>query len=503
MTLLDLIRLTRHNLWIIMVCALLGAGIGAAYSFTRPLQFQATALGVVVAGAADSLGGASTGSALATNRAAAYVTLMDTTAVWERIRQDPDVQANPGSGSGTVSATQVPSTTLIRLTARSTTPENSVILANAAVRALADEAARLESVNVNEAGQPVDPSQLVIRIQPYQQATGAGQLNTSEWLRHIGLGLIAGLLVGYAIAFTRKQLDVRVRTIADVEELTGQGVLAIIPETRELGSQRTSTDTGKPGGMGAAAEALRQLRTNLRYVNVDDPPRVVAVTSANPGEGKSTVSANLAQLMASAGQRTVLIDADLRKPVQHTTFSLDNTVGLTQVLAGVAVIDDALQPTSEPNLRVLTAGRIPPNPSEILGSQRMKKLITRLSRGHFVIIDVPPLLAVTDPGLVAAACDGTILVTRVGKTYKEQLRLAAKLLQQVGATVLGSVLHRAPRKAIGDVVYGIGYGGKYGTYYGDHYGVQEVAVPVQEPDEPGQGAETSGADEPRRFADHS
>lgn len=484
MTLLDFVRLTRHNIGVILLCALIGATIGAAYSFTRPLQFQSTAIGVVVAGSGDSLGGVSAGSSLAEKRAGSYVALMDTTTVWDRIRQDPEVQANPDAGKGAISATVVPNSPMIRVTARSSTAANSVILANAAMRSLAAEAAQLESVNVNEQGQEVDPSQLIIKVVPYQQATGAGQLNASDWIRNILIGLVAGLAIGFGIAFVRKQLDVRVRTVADVEELTGHGVLAIIPDTRELGAQRNAKDGERSADMGIAAEALRQLRTNLRYVNVDDPPKTVAITSSNPGEGKSTVAANLARLMASAGQPTILVDADLRKPVQHANFGLDDAVGLTQVLAGVASIADALQPTSQPNLRVLTAGRIPPNPSEILGSQRMRNLIQRLARNHFVIVDVPPMLAVTDPGLVAASCDGALLVSRVGKTYKEQLRLSTKLLEQVGANLLGAVLHRAPRKAMGEVVYGAGYGGSYGSYYGDHYRREEapVEVPHEEPE---------------------
>lgn len=501
MTLLELVRLVRHNFLTIALCTILGGLIGAAYAYTRPQEFQSTSFGVVVGGSADSLGGASSGSALAQQRASAYASLMDTTAVWGRIVNDPEVQAAPGARSGAVEANVVGGTSMIRLIATSGTAEHSIILANAAMRALADEALRLESVNRSDTGEPVDPDSVVVRIVPYQQATGAGQLDTSSWPIALGGGLLAGLILGVAIAFVRKQLDVRVRTITDVEEMTGHSVLGTIPDTKELGQQRSAADPVKASQMGQAGEALRQLRTNLRYVNVDSPPRSVAVTSSNPGEGKSTVASNLARLMAGSGQRVILIDADLRKPVQHQVFQVDNAVGLTQVLAGSVTLGDAVTQTADPNLALLTSGRIPPNPSEILGSRRMRGLVEKLSEDYFVIIDVPPMLAVTDPGLVAAASDGAIVVTRVGKTYKEQLRLTAKLLRQVDADILGTVLHRAPRKAMGEVVYGVGYGASYDTYYGNYYSQENkapdrpaVEVPVVQP--------TTEGDSARRLADH-
>ena len=190
------------------------------------------------------------------------------------------------------------------------------------------------------------------------------------------------------------------------------------------------------------------------------------MTSANPGEGKSTMSAVLAQMLASSGQRTVLIDTDLRKPVVHKIFGLDGSVGLTQILAGDMQLSDVAQKIEgQPNLRVVPAGRIPPNPSELLGSQRMKALMDYLQDDAMVIMDAPPLLPVTDAGLLAALADGAILVMEVGGTYKEQARLCGKIFKQVDGRLLGVVLNRASRRNLGSVYYGYGYGGYGQNYY--------------------------------------
>ena len=276
-----------------------------------------------------------------------------------------------------------------------------------------------------------------------------------------------GFLIGAVIAVVRKQFDVRVRDQATVEELTGSGTLAVVPDDKKLAEQRERSIVHISGVTG---EAFRQLRTNLRFANVDNPPRSVVITSANPGEGKSTVSTHLAVVMAQAGEKVVLIDADMRRPVQHKAFGTEAGVGLSQVLAGDVSLDDALMRTETKRLQMLAAGRIPPNPSELLGSQRMKDLLAELRRrGYFVVIDAPPLLAVTDAGLLGTIADGTIYVAVVGKTHRDQVSLVAKRLEQVGAPLLGSVLARVPRKKMGDVLYGYGastYG--YGSYHGDY-----------------------------------
>ncbi len=175
--------------------------------------------------------------------------------------------------------------------------------------------------------------------------------------------------------------------------------------------------------------------------------------------------------MAAAGQPTLLIDADLRRPSLATTFDLDPAVGLTQVLVGDLRSSDVLQETRTPNLQVITAGRIPPNPSELLGSQRMHALVDELSKEFMVILDAPPLLPVTDAGLLTVTSDGALLVIAVGKTAVDEVVLCRKVLDQVGGRLLGGVLNMAPSRGLGAVVYGYG-GGSFTQGYGEPAGRQ-------------------------------
>lgn len=170
-------------------------------------------------------------------------------------------------------------------------------------------------------------------------------------------------------------------------------------------------------------------------------------------------------MLAESGQPTILIDADLRRPVQAGHFGVDGQVGLTQLLAGSVELDDVLIRTEHANLQILPAGRIPPNPSELVGSGRMQTLLAKLGETHTVIVDAPPLLPVTDAALLTVASDGAILVVQQGKTRIEQLELAARKLTQVEGTLLGVVLNMVPKKDLGEATFGYGYGSYTSSYY--------------------------------------
>lgn len=476
MTVIDLVRLLRRNLALLIVCGLVGIAVAAAYIFTRPVQYVAESTAMVVAGDSSSVGGAMSGNTIAQQRASAYSTLIGTEAVDNRVRATLNKQGLPKAADGTLDAHVVTGTSFIRITATGTSAQNAQGLANAALLGVQAEALRMETYSQARANPGYSQAQLekltAIHVLSYEPAGLPATPKQDNVPLYLALGLVAGLVVGGVIAVIKRMFDVKIRSQKDVEELTGHGVMAIIPEDRQLTKQRKSGDLELSG---IAGEAFRQLRTNLRFINVDHPPKAVVVTSANPGEGKSTVCSYLARSVARSGQATVLVDADMRRPMQHTAFGIDSHVGLSQVLAGDVSLEDALNPTDVPGLRVLVAGRIPPNPSELLGSVRMHNLIARLTKaGYFVILDAPPLLAVTDAGLLATSTDGVIMVNVVGGTHKEQVTLCTKRLDQVGAVLLGSVLTRAPKKSMGDVLYGYGAGSfgysSYNAYYTDENG---------------------------------
>lgn len=219
----------------------------------------------------------------------------------------------------------------------------------------------------------------------------------------------------------------------------------------------TQTDPKSP-----VAEAYRSLRTNLQFASLDKPLKSLLVTSAGPDEGKSTVLSNLAVALAQAGNRVIAVGCDLRRPVLHRVFGLDNRVGLTSVLLGQVRIETALQPTAIERLRVLVSGPIPPNPSELLGSARMEEVLAELgATADLVVIDSPPIIAVTDAAVLAPKVDGVLLVITYRATPREIARDAKILLDNVKARIVGVVLNRIEAEE------------SYGYYYYYYYGKQE------------------------------
>jgi len=191
------------------------------------------------------------------------------------------------------------------------------------------------------------------------------------------------------------------------------------------------------------SEAFRTLRTNLQFTSPDRELRVVLVTSATPGEGKSTVSSNLAVAFSQAGKRTLLMDCDLRKPVVHKNFGIHRAPGLTSLLVGEAGLDEVLRKVEVPNLTVLPSGPVPPNPAELLGSKAMAGILSEM-RATFdlVIVDAPPIVAVTDAAVLCPLVDGVVLTVASGQLPRELAQHAKSLLDKANAHILGVVLNR-------------------------------------------------------------
>lgn len=192
----------------------------------------------------------------------------------------------------------------------------------------------------------------------------------------------------------------------------------------------------------AAAEAYRTLRTSLEFSSLDRPLRSLVVTSSSPDEGKSTTVANLAVALAQAGRRTVVVDADLRRPSLHSLFGLPNTAGLTSMMLDeAATAQPPYQAGPVAGLRALTSGPLPPNPAELLASRRFDEILARLIQdADIVLFDAPPLMAVSDAAVLAARVDGVILVVQAEKTKREAVQRAKKMLERVNAHLVGAVL---------------------------------------------------------------
>ncbi len=250
-------------------------------------------------------------------------------------------------------------------------------------------------------------------------------------------------------------LDTRIKSIESLAKYFDQPLLGVIGYEPEAEKKPLLTDYP---GQSKRSESFRQVRTNLQFVDIDHRPRSIVVTSAVPREGKSTTAINLAMTIAQTGQPVFLIEGDLRRPKISEYLGIEGSAGLTDVLVGRATVDEVMQPWGNTgNLWVLASGALPPNPSELLGSQAMADLIRHLEKRATLIIDAPPLLPVTDAAVLTRLAGGAIMIIATGKTRREQLRTATSNIESVGGKILGLVMNMAPARGPDSHRYGYGY----------------------------------------------
>jgi capsular exopolysaccharide synthesis family protein len=471
----DYLRVLRAYWRGVIAFMLLGVAVAAGLSIVQPKVYQADASGFVSAGTTSSTGEASVGDSLAKSRAASYVDLAKSRATAQAVIDALGLQVAPASLIGSVTVTQPVDTVLIKISARAATPRSSQQLADAWVLALEQQVDQVEN--------PSGSTGQALRIVPIESASLPSSPVSPNTTRNIGLGFVAGLLLGAGYAVLRSQLDRKLRRAEDVERQFGVTVAAVIPTSpamvRRKGGLVPLVVGRKVKDPVHAAEAFLKLRTNLQFMDIDNPPRVIVVTSPMPGDGKSTIAANLAAALSMSDRQVVLIDGDLRRPVVAESFGLVEGAGLTDVLIGrVGFADVAQQVSSLPNLTVLAAGGTPPNPSELLGSKAMRRLLDWLAdSGHTVIIDAPPLLPVTDGAVLTASADGALVVVTAGQTLDTQLTSALASLHAVQGHTLGVVLNRVDPRSTAS------------GYYGDSYGAakpvkgQSEIAPVRQPED--------------------
>jgi succinoglycan biosynthesis transport protein ExoP len=288
-------------------------------------------------------------------------------------------------------------------------------------------------------------------IEPAQRAV---PINAGSTRQNVLLAGVVGLMIAGGIAFLLEYLDDTIKTPDDVASVLGLTTLGSI--VRLEGTTYPEKLVTHQTGHSPAGEAYRMLRSNIQFTSNGRPVRTLLVTSASPMEGKSITLANMGVVFAQNGLRTVLVDSDLRRPVLHKIFQVSNRVGLSNtLLAPVAKLsEEAIQPTEIENLRVMTSGPLPPNPSELLGSARMSQLIGELTEfADVVIFDSPPVLSATDAALLANRLDATILVADAGRTRRETALRAVDQLQRAGSNLLGGVVNRLQKKSGGYYYY--------------------------------------------------
>ena len=340
--------------------------------------------------------------------------------------------------------------------------EAELAIATGAYTTLAGQYEQLKINEQLEQGTAALVSPAVIAAEPVEPSP----------VRNAGLGLAVGLAFGLGMALLYEYLDNTVKSSDEAEQLVGAPVLGLVPaEKYEKDERRRASILTQPGS--AAAEAYRVLRNNLDFINFQHDIKTLLITSAAPSEGKSTVAANLAIGLAQAGKKVVLLSCDFRKPTTEQFFGVSNLIGLSDVLTGQRSLGSAFQrPMGDLELLVLTSGKLPPNPSELLGSAKMKDLLDEAGLwADWVIIDSPPLLAVADGAAVARWTNGVLLVTKGGSSTRDAVKKAREMLANVGARVIGSVVWGLDTASVRSG-HGYAYGkGTYGGYYSyaDYY----------------------------------
>jgi polysaccharide biosynthesis transport protein len=334
---------------------------------------------------------------------------------------------------------------------------------------------------------------------------------------NLALGIVFGLLFGAGFAYLREQLDVSLKTPDDVENKLSVSFLGLLPELgagsesggyysyyrrrskekKEAGKRRralTTEDRELPPELvvherplSGIAEAARAIRTNVLFMNPDNPYRRILVTSSVPGEGKTTVACSIAIAMAQSGQRVVMIDCDLRRPRLHRIYDRVGDAGVTNVLIGQSTVDEVAKPSIVPNLWTIPAGPIPPNPADILHSEAFKRFIEELSQKFDrVVIDSPPLVAVTDAAIISTIIDGTIFVTRAFKTSRALARQGLKTLWDVDSRIIGAVLNAVDLRKH-----------EYSYYKQYYYYRKEGYAPLTPPESGAPGTDTHARDDAR------
>jgi len=330
----------------------------------------------------------------------------------------------------------------------------------------------LERAQETDVAKEINPS----RARVLDQAVVPGSPFTPNRVQNLQRGFLAGLVLAIAVAFGFERLDNSVRAPGDISDYLQLPYIGLLPEVtvNDKSVRLLATD----GVLPQFTEELRQIRTNVLFSFSGSTARSVVITSAGPGEGKTVVASNLAVALAQTGERVLLVDADLRRPRVHSTFSVSQQPGLTNVLVGNTKLSQAVQESGVANLWILPAGRHPPNPSELLGSQKLKSLLTVLGEEFtWILFDTPPVIAVTDACVLGHVVSGVLFIAGSEKVSRQLARRAIEQIKTANGKLVGGVLNRVAISS--NRYYYASYSATYQRKYGDYYRTPKPPPPVQ------------------------
>ena len=449
MDLREYLRLLRRRWRLVLAFVLVGtalatvATLGATRIYTAKAQLFVSAQDHSTEGNASAY----TGGLFTQQRVKSYVRVLTSERVAGLVKTDLSLSTPTDRLAKHIKATAPADTVLINVAVTDPDPQRA--------QAIVNSVARVFPRLVEELERPADGGPSPVTVSVVENASAPKEPTSPRVRLNLILGMLAGAAIGVATALVREISDTSVKTPEQMRASVGAPVLGIINYDPDA-SKKPLVVLSAPSS--SRAEAFRQLRTNLQFVDIEHPLRSVVFTSSIPAEGKSTTTCNLAITLAQAGLRVILVEGDLRRPRIADYMGIEGAVGLTSVLLGRTTLDDALQPWGESALEVLASGPLPPNPSELLGSQGMEDVLRELEdRADIVLIDAPPLLPVTDAAVLGTLTSGLVMLVRSHRTRHEQVANAVNTVHAVGGTMLGAVLNMVPTRGPDSYAYAYGY----------------------------------------------
>lgn len=433
MTLAEYARILRRRWITVVVVLLLGLMAAAIVTTMTPRTYEATSTSFVTMapGITDQAGtSVYEGSRFVTSQVESYTQVVDSPAVLGPVIKKLGLDETVTELARQVTATSAPETVLIDVKVTDASPVRAAQISTAVSRGLGSAIEGLARAKADESLVKVTLTRSA--VPPRTPAAPRPMLN-------LALGGLVGVAFGVILAILREQLDTRISGLDDLRSATSSKPLGSTAEVRDRDPALIALDRSSP-----AAERYRSLRTNLQFMNVDDPPRTLVVSSAVPGDGKTATACNLAITLAQSGASVCLMEADLRQPRLATLFDLSGP-GLTDVLAGQESLEDALHPWGDGTLRVLPAGSALPDPSDVLNSEAVAVIFRKVSeRFDYVLVDTPPIIPFSDAVLMGRMTDGALLVARHRYTKRDELGRAADELRSTRVRLLGTILTAAP-----------------------------------------------------------
>lgn len=447
MTIADLLQIVRKHLASAIISFVVVFAAVAAVTFIMPPKYTATAEVFATyagqSGETQTTNDMSSGANYLNTQITTYPELVKTEAVLQPVIKDLGLDMTTTDLAGVVTATNPPNTFMVDISAEVGDPQQAADIANSVAKNLADQIS--SDLYNNSSSSNGSPIKLTV-VQKAQTPTSQSSPNIPLYL---AVGLIFGIIVGVGVALLRDILNTKVDSTDDVRELTHASSLGTVPQATILDDSRPVI-VAQPAG--SEAEEFRRIRTNLSFLTTTATQghgRLLVISSTNPSEGKTTVSANVAVALAEEGKSVLFIDADLRHPSVAHKLGIEGHVGLSHVLSRQASPADVIQKYWKPNLHIMPAGKRPANASILLNSDLMKEMVERaLTQYDYVIIDTAPLSVASEATVFGRMAGGLVLVTGKGVVEKKELENTATALQAAEVPILGFIFNFADPKKI-------------------------------------------------------